>query len=66
MSDDDDAHNVIDAYALFFVAERTERVQRLRRERRTKEKDFSTMREQRLLLFLFHFDDENTTEGGFY
>ena len=44
MSDDDDAHNVIDAYALFFVAERTERVQRLRRERRTKEKDFSTMR----------------------
>ena len=46
MSDDDDAHNVIDAYALFFVAERTERVKSLRRERRTKEKDFSTMREQ--------------------
>lgn len=57
---------MIDAYALFFVAERTERVKSLRRERRTKEKDFSTMREQRLLLFLFHFDDENTTEGGFY
>lgn len=62
---DDDAHNVFDAYALFFVAERTERVKSLR-ERCTKEKDFNTMREQRLLLFLFHFDDENTTEGGFH
>jgi len=33
------------------------------RESAKEEKDFSTMREQRLLLFLFHFDDENTTEG---
>ena len=39
MSDDDDAHNVIVAYALFFVAERTERVKSLRRERRAKEKE---------------------------
>ena len=33
MSDDDDAHNVIVAYALFFVAERTERVKRVYDER---------------------------------
>ena len=39
MSDDDDAHNVIVAYALFFVAERTERVKRVYDERDARKRE---------------------------
>ena len=60
----DDAHNVFDARALF-VAERKERVYERVYERDAQKRKTFTMREQQLLLFLFHFDDENT-EGGFH
>lgn len=53
--------------AVFRCGKNRENIKSVQERRAKEEKDFSNaMREQRLLLFLFHFDDETTTEGGFH